>query len=365
MAEAAAAKQKAALHKKERSRSLHFAARRAIIRRGRESRAASVGMTAGGRGKRNPRTGLKTGHYIRQRAARLPPAAGRQKDGPYIRIERSRSLHCAARRAIIRRGRESRAASVGMTTGGRGKRNPRTGLKTGHYIRQRAARLPPAAGRQKDGPYIRIERSRSLHCAARRAIIRRGRESRAASVGMTAGAGGKTDFGSICFEVSCMSEPFEAQGKLKLRPPKEEEGTPRPTLAETRLARMGHPAEGNPRPTLARTKPARMGHPASGESYQRPATSDQEAREKQERGGGGRGIPPLRGPTRHSSARKKKSGRFGPFDFAQGRRDDSGGKRQEKPKKRSEDRPLHKTESGPPPSDGGQEEWREGGKRSG
>ena len=56
-------------------------------------------------------------------------------------------------------------------------------------------------------------------------------------------------------------------------------------------------------------------------SDQRPATSEQgergkrkEEREKQ--------VPPLRGPTRHKSARRKKSGRSGPFDFAQGRRDD-------------------------------------------
>src|SRR5208337_5008907 len=73
---------------------------------------------------------------------------------------------------------------------------------------------------------------------------------------------------------------------INVRPPKEEEDTPGPTLAETR--------------------PARMGHPASGESYQRPVTSDQEAREKQ--------IPPLRDPTRHNSARRKKSGRSGRDD---------------------------------------------------
>jgi len=33
----------------------------------------------------------------------------------------------------------------------------------------------------------------------------------------------------------------------------------------------------------------------------------------------------LRGPTRQTAARKRKSGRSGPFDFAQGRRDDNGG----------------------------------------
>jgi hypothetical protein len=52
----------------------------------------------------------------------------------------------------------------------------------------------------------------------------------------------------------------------------------------------------------------------------------------------GREIPPLRGPTRQNSARKRKSGRSGPFDSAQGRRDDSGEK------------------SGPPPSYGGRAE---------
>ena len=57
----------------------------------------------------------------------------------------------------------------------------------------------------------------------------------------------------------------------------------------------------------------------SKERYQRSATSDQEAREKQ--------IPPLRGPTRHKAALNRKSGRFGPFGFAQGRRDDRGGRR--------------------------------------
>jgi len=35
-------------------------------------------------------------------------------------------------------------------------------------------------------------------------------------------------------------------------------------------------------------------------------------------------IPPLRGPTRQKTARKKKSGHSGPFDSAQGRRDDNG-----------------------------------------
>jgi hypothetical protein len=53
-------------------------------------------------------------------------------------------------------------------------------------------------------------------------------------------------------------------------------------------------ARGNPR-----TGPARRGKP-------------QEGRE----------IPPLRGPTRQNSARREKSGRSGPFDSAQGRRDD-------------------------------------------
>jgi hypothetical protein len=76
----------------------------------------------------------------------------------------------------------------------------------------------------------------------------------------------------------------------------------------------------------------------SKERYQRSATSDQEAREKQ--------IPPLRGPTRHDSARRRKSGRSGPYGFAQGRRDDRGERRQEKPKNRSEDRPLHEKEKG-------------------
>jgi len=35
----------------------------------------------------------------------------------------------------------------------------------------------------------------------------------------------------------------------------------------------------------------------------------------------------LRGPTHHNSARGRKSGRSGPFDFAQGRRDDESGER--------------------------------------
>jgi hypothetical protein len=37
------------------------------------------------------------------------------------------------------------------------------------------------------------------------------------------------------------------------------------------------------------------------------------------------GIPPLRGPTRQKAARKRKSGRYGPFGYAQGRRDDKVG----------------------------------------
>ena len=43
------------------------------------------------------------------------------------------------------------------------------------------------------------------------------------------------------------------------------------------------------------------------------------------RGQEGGEIPPLRGPTHHNSARGRKSGRSGPFDSAQDRRDDSGG----------------------------------------
>ncbi len=37
-------------------------------------------------------------------------------------------------------------------------------------------------------------------------------------------------------------------------------------------------------------------------------------------------IPPLRGPTRQNTARKKISGRSGPFGCAQGRRNDKIGK---------------------------------------
>src|SRR5271157_1901333 len=40
----------------------------------------------------------------------------------------------------------------------------------------------------------------------------------------------------------------------------------------------------------------------------------------------GASIPPLRDPTRHKTARKRKSGRSGPFGSAQGRRDDSFGR---------------------------------------
>jgi len=35
-----------------------------------------------------------------------------------------------------------------------------------------------------------------------------------------------------------------------------------------------------------------------------------------------RGIPPLRGSARQKTARKKQPGRFSPFDFAQGKRND-------------------------------------------
>jgi len=61
----------------------------------------------------------------------------------------------------------------------------------------------------------------------------------------------------------------------------------------------------------------------SKERYQRSATSDQEAREKQ--------IPPLRGPTRHDSARRRKSGRSGRDD--RGRRRDDGGEKSGPPQK--------------------------------
>jgi len=62
-----------------------FAARRAIRRRGRKNRAASVGMTEGNEGKRDPRTGLKTGHYKGEEKSGPPPRPGRGKrqGGPY------------------------------------------------------------------------------------------------------------------------------------------------------------------------------------------------------------------------------------------------------------------------------------------
>jgi hypothetical protein len=44
--------------------------------RGEERSLGGLGMTARKRGKTNPRTGLKTGHYIRKRAARLPALFG-------------------------------------------------------------------------------------------------------------------------------------------------------------------------------------------------------------------------------------------------------------------------------------------------
>ena len=70
----------------------------------------------------------------------------------------------------------------------------------------------------------------------------------------------------------------------------------------------------------------------SAESYQRPAISDQEARESSSfpkwegmwgETGEGREILRLRGPTRHSSARKRKSGRSA--------QDDKGERAGEKP----------------------------------
>ena len=53
------------------------------------------------------------------------------------------------------------------------------------------------------------------------------------------------------------------------------------------------------------------------------------ARERQ----GEREILRLRGPTRHSSARKRKSGRSAPFDSAQGRQDDNKEERRGRKKK--------------------------------
>ena len=41
-------------------------------------------------------------------------------------------------------------------------------------------------------------------------------------------------------------------------------------------------------------------------------------------------VPRLCGPTRHNSAQKKKSGRSGPFGFAEGTWDDGIGKRKPK-----------------------------------
>ena len=83
------------------------------------------------------------------------------------------SLHSAARRAIIRRAGENRAAPVGMTklAGGmtatsKGERNPRTGPAqrgTGHYRGRRTARLRrrPLHGTEKAGTMYRAHTSGS------------------------------------------------------------------------------------------------------------------------------------------------------------------------------------------------------------
>ncbi len=54
------------------------------------------------------------------------------------------SLRSAARRATIRRARKNRAAPLGMTAERRGKRNPRTDLKIGHYTKKESG--PPQKG---------------------------------------------------------------------------------------------------------------------------------------------------------------------------------------------------------------------------
>ena len=59
--------------------------------------------------------------------------------GGAIDRRKERSLHSASRRATIRRGRKNRAAPVGMTAWEEWQENPRTGLKTGHYLRKREA----------------------------------------------------------------------------------------------------------------------------------------------------------------------------------------------------------------------------------
>jgi len=48
-------------------------------------------MTARRRAKRNPRTGLKTGHYIRKRGAERPASEG----GPYIRKREAGTMYHA------------------------------------------------------------------------------------------------------------------------------------------------------------------------------------------------------------------------------------------------------------------------------
>jgi hypothetical protein len=72
-------------------------------------------------------------------------------------------------------------------------------------------------------------------------------------------------------------------------------------------------ANSNPRSAIRRQE-KRDGNTEVTENGAQRAQREERKKKKQ--------IPPLRGPARHNSARKKESGRSGPFGFAQGRRDD-------------------------------------------
>jgi hypothetical protein len=103
------------------------------------------------------RIGMGGGASIRQEERSLRP------DETYG----AQNSRCAARRAIIRRERRNRAAPVpstplragGMTEGRKDKRNSRTGLKTGHYIRKRGGGHDPDGSRDRCvGPFGRESR---------------------------------------------------------------------------------------------------------------------------------------------------------------------------------------------------------------
>jgi len=87
---------------------------------------------------------VESSRKAEERARRTVTQSSRRKEhrGHRAEMGKSRSLHCAAQRAIIRRGREDRAAPVGMTGFAGVKRRIEKFKSTARETQERSERNP-------------------------------------------------------------------------------------------------------------------------------------------------------------------------------------------------------------------------------